>query len=152
MTAVIAPGPAISGKAIGMIPVPLNSFSIFLSSPCLIISRDTMNKRVPPATIKLFIVMPNIDNISIPAIPNIINKIADVTAAVFDIAFRVWVSIFLVILIKIGIIPKGSTTANNWIVDAKILVVKSFGIKNNPDRDDRVSGLLNKYYLICILY
>jgi len=54
----------------------------------------------------------------------IINSIADVTAAVFDSALLVSFSIFFVRFINIGIMPNGSTTANNWMVDVKTLLKK----------------------------
>ncbi len=86
-----------------------------------------MNNKAPPATIKLFTVIPKVDKIWVPAIAKIINNIADVTAAVFDSALLVSFSIFFVRFINIGIIPNGSTTANNWIVEVKTLLKKLSG-------------------------
>jgi hypothetical protein len=83
-----------------------------------------MNNNAPPATIKLFTVIPKVDNICVPAIPKTINKIADVMAALFDNALLVPFSIFLVKFINIGIIPNGSTTASNCMVDVKTLLKK----------------------------
>jgi hypothetical protein len=73
-------------------------------------------------------VIPKVDKICVPAIPKTINNRADVTAAVFDSALLVSFSISFVRLINIGIIPKGSTTANNWILEVKILLKKLSGI------------------------
>jgi len=77
---------------------------------------------------KLLTVIPKVDKICVPAIPKTINNSADVTAAVFDSALLVTFSISFVRFINIGIIPKGSTTANNWMLEVKTLLKKLSGI------------------------
>lgn len=57
------------------------------------------------------------DRICVPDIAHTIRSMSAVTTAVFDIssfAFSVW---FLVMAIKIGIVPKGSVTTKSAITD-----------------------------------
>ncbi len=118
ITAVIAPGPASSGNANGTtpdspcVPAPAN-----LHSPCVRSSIDTMKSRMPPATMKLEMVILKMDSICVPATANTKSKPAAVMIAVFVTDALSVLSIFCVSAINTGTLPTGSITTKSAIVD-----------------------------------
>jgi hypothetical protein len=82
----------------------------------------TMNRRTPPAIIKLNTVIPKILRIAVPPIANIISTVPEVIIAVFESAFRSSFFIFCVIAIKRGTVPIGFSTTK-VLVKAAYLVI-----------------------------
>jgi hypothetical protein len=139
----MAPGPASNGNARGTTPdsppdelsesgirllaVSVDFFLIFVivlglprvHSPRVSNSIATMNKRMPPAIMKLEMVIPNILKIVVPAIANTSNKIPVVITALEEITLRSWFEMFLVSETYKGITPIGSITTNKAIVDVR---------------------------------
>jgi hypothetical protein len=63
ITVAIAPGPASRGNANGTIPEsPDAEERLYLHSPCVRNSIDIMNSNIPPAIIKLKMLIPKIDS------------------------------------------------------------------------------------------
>src|ERR671918_2372542 len=93
-----------------------------VNSPLVIRSIATMNKSIPPAIIKLEIVIPKIVRICVPAIANTNNRIPTVIIALEVTFFLSFFDIFLVSEINNGITPIGSITTNKAIVE----VMRSF--------------------------
>src|ERR687885_1582032 len=86
------------------------------------------------------IVIPNIVSISEPAIANMVSNIAAVMIAIFDTAFRSFISIFSVRAINRGTLPTGSITTKRAIVDLikfskKVGVIADTGNDNGCDTD-----------------
>jgi hypothetical protein len=116
---VIAPGPASNGKARGTTPdSPGRVLPPNLHTPWVNNSMATMNRRTPPAIIKLNTVIPKILRIAVPPIANTISTLVpEVIIAVFETAFRSSFFIFCVIAIKRGTVPIGLSTTKRAIVD-----------------------------------
>jgi hypothetical protein len=98
-------------------------------SPRVSNSTATINKRIPPAIIKLEMVIPNILRIVVPAIANTSNKIPVVITALEEITLRSLFDMFLVSETYKGITPIGSITTNNAMVEVRrsctfILLIK----------------------------
>src|SRR5918996_6316433 len=91
-------------------------------SPLVINSIATMNRSVPPAIMKLEIVIPKIVRICVPAIANTNNRIPVVIIALEVTVFLSFFDLFLVRDINNGIIPIGSIITNKAIVE----VMRSF--------------------------
>ena len=77
----------------------------------------TMKSKMPPATMKLEMVMLKMDKICVPATANTKSKPAAVMIAVFVTDALCALSIFCVSAINTGTLPIGSMTTNSAIVD-----------------------------------
>src|ERR671911_3149347 len=93
-----------------------------VNSPLVISSIATMNKSIPPAIMKLEIVIPKMVRICVPAIANTNNRIPVVIIALEVTFFLSFFDMFLVSETNNGITPIGSITTNNAIVE----VTRSF--------------------------
>jgi hypothetical protein len=92
----------------------------------------TMKSNMPPATIKLEIVMPNMERICVPATAKTKSKPAAVTIEVFVAEDLSALSILCVIMKNSGTDPTGSITTNNAIVDLIRSCIKELEIPNIP--------------------
>src|ERR687897_3442401 len=93
-----------------------------VNSPLVISSIATMNKSIPPAIMKLEIVIPKMVRICVPAIANTNNRIPVVIIALEVTVFLSFFDLFLVRDINNGIIPIGSIITNKAIIE----VMRSF--------------------------
>ena len=91
-------------------------------SPLVISSIATMNKSIPPAIMKLEIVIPKMVSICVPATANTNNRIPVVIIALEVTILLCFFDMLLVSEINNGIIPIGSITTNKAIVE----VMRSF--------------------------
>jgi hypothetical protein len=80
-------------------------------------SIETINKSIPPATMKLNILIPNIERSSEPAIAKIINNSDAIVMAFFVTRFFFSIPMSLVNAIKRGTLPIEFTTISNDITD-----------------------------------
>ncbi len=95
----------------------------------------TMNRRTPPAIIKLNIVIPKILRIFVPPIANTIRTVPEVIMAVFETALRSSFFIFSVIAIKRGTVPTGLSTTKRAMVD----------LSKPPNISGLVNSLCNRF-------
>ena len=84
----MAPGPANKGNANGTTPDSSETVPPNLQPPCVNYSIETTNSNIPPAIIKLEMVIPKIDRICVPTAAKIINKAPVVITVVFSTVFR----------------------------------------------------------------
>ena len=84
----MAPGPANKGNANGTTPDSSETVPPNLQPPCVNYSIETTNSNIPPAIIKLEMVIPKIDRICVPKAAKIINKAPAVITVVFSTVFR----------------------------------------------------------------
>ena len=91
-------------------------------SPLVISSIATMNKSIPPAIMKLEIVIPKMVSICVPATANTNNRTPVVIIALEVTILLCFFDMLLVSEINNGIIPIGSITTNKAIVE----VMRSF--------------------------
>jgi hypothetical protein len=82
-----------------------------------------MNKSMPPAIIKLEIVIPKMLSICVPATANTSNRIPVVIIALEVTVFRSSFEMFLVSETNNGITPIGSITTNKAIVEVMRLFI-----------------------------
>ena len=120
ITAVIDPGPANNGKAIGTTPISSLTLLTNLHSPYVNNSIAIINNNVPPAIMKLNIVIPNNPKIWVPATPKRSNNAAAVIIAVLDTVLCAAFSNFFVNAMNKGMLPMGSITTNNAMTDVII--------------------------------
>ncbi len=78
---------------------------------------DRINSNIPPAIMKLYILIPNKERICVPPKANTINSDAAVIIASWEVLFFSFLSIFVVSAMKTGTLPIGSMTTNNAIID-----------------------------------
>jgi hypothetical protein len=93
-------------------------------------SNAIINNSIPPAIIKLNIVISNSCKICDPATPNITNNIPAVSIAVLDTVLCSSFSNFFVNAMNNGIFPIGSITTNSAITAVIISFWKVLGILN----------------------
>ena len=86
-------------------------------SPLVISSIATMNKSIPPAIMKLEIVIPKMVSICVPATANTNNRTPVVIIALEVTILLCFFDMLLVSEINNGIIPIGSITTNKAIVE-----------------------------------
>ncbi len=79
-----------------------------------------MNKSIPPAIIKLRIMIPKMVSICVPATSNTTSNTPEVIMAVFETAFLSSLPIFYVRAINKGTGPIGSITTKRAIVDFSV--------------------------------
>ncbi len=111
----------------GLFGVSRDFFPIFaivlglpkIHSPRVSNSITTINKRIPPAIMKLEMVTPNILRIVVPAIANTSNKTHVVITALEETTLRSLLDMFLVSETYNGITSTGSITTNKTMVDVR---------------------------------
>ena len=141
----MAPGPANKGNANGTTPDSSDTVPPNLQPPCVSNSIETTKSNIPPAIIKLEIVIPKIDRICVPTAAKIINKAPAVITVVFITVLRSFFCIFCVMFANKGIIPIGLITTKRAIVDLKRSSPKIFKKENKSSKATETTSGINAY-------